>query len=105
MFSFLPLQFYGFDIFLVELGLVLAALYLALIAPKLGDGFFRRMEAAFTRLARRPVASLVVIGLAPILLRVLLLPMLHMPHPFIQDRKSTRLNSSHEVPSRMPSSA
>jgi hypothetical protein len=92
MFSFLPLQFYGFDIFLVELGLVLAALYLALIAPKLGDGFFRRMEAAFTRLARRPVASLVVIGLAPILLRVLLLPMLHMPHPFIHDEYGYLLN-------------
>ena len=29
------------------------------------------------------------------------------PHPprTLQDRKSTRLNSSHEIPSRMPSSA
>ena len=25
--------------------------------------------------------------------------------PFMLDRKSTRLNSSHEIPSRMPSSA
>ena len=25
--------------------------------------------------------------------------------PLVEDRKSTRLNSSHEIPSRMPSSA
>ena len=27
------------------------------------------------------------------------------PEPYTGDRKSTRLNSSHEIPSRMPSSA
>ena len=30
---------------------------------------------------------------------------LHMFNPYGSDRKSTRLNSSHEIPSRMPSSA
>ncbi len=81
MSSFLPPQFQGFVIFIIEAGLVLTALYLALMTPKLGDGFFSRMEAAFTRLARRPVLSMVVIGIAPILLRVLLLPLLHTPAP------------------------
>lgn len=52
--SFLPPRFaFGFDIFIIEAGLVLAALCLAFVMPQLGDGFFRRIEAAFLRLARK----------------------------------------------------
>ncbi len=93
MFSFLPPRFVGFDIFVIEAGLALAALCLALVTPRLGDGFFRRMEAAFGRLARRPVLSLLIVGAAPILLRVLLLPLLHTPEPFIHDEYAYLLNA------------
>jgi hypothetical protein len=75
---------FGFDIFVIETGLVLVALILAFVAPQLGEAFFRRIEEAFTRLARRPFWSLLVIGIAPILLRLLLLP-LHTPTPYFHD--------------------
>ena len=36
---------------------------------------------------------------------IVLLKIIGMRPVIVQDRKSTRLNSSHEIPSRMPSSA
>ncbi len=102
MFSFLPPGFdFGFDIFIIEAGLVLAALCLAFVMPQLGDGFFRRIEAAFMRLARRPALSLLVIGIAPILLRMLLQPLLHTPQPFILDEYSYLLNADTFVHGRL----
>ena len=72
MLDFLPPGLQGHDLFVIEAGLVLLAICISLNAPKLGDGFFRAIEGAFARFARRPVLSLVAMGIAPLALRALL---------------------------------
>ena len=46
-----------------------------------------------------------LLEVGPVPARFASIPLLMFSAPFIIDRKSTRLNSSHEIPSRMPSSA
>lgn len=92
MLAFLWPELEGFDLFVIEATLVLAAVILSLLAPKLLDRTFRRAEGAFARFARRPVATLLVIALAPVLLRACLQPMLGTPQPFFHDEYSYLLN-------------
>src|ERR1700732_2328223 len=93
MFFFLPPEFQRFDIFILETILLLVALYLGFFAPQLGHRFFQRAEGIFSRLARRPVLSLLVVGIAPLALRVLLRPLLPTPQPWIFDEYSYLLNA------------
>ena len=88
MSDLLPASVRPHSLFVVEAALILAALFLAFAAPRLGDGFFARVTAACGRLARRSVLSLVVIGLAPILCRLVLLPVEPRPEPYIHDEFS-----------------
>jgi hypothetical protein len=74
-----------YALFFVETALTLAAVYIAFMAPRAGAGFFRAIAAPLARLARRPCLSLCIIGLAPIVLRLLLQPLLHTPQPAIHD--------------------
>jgi hypothetical protein len=74
-----------YGLFFVETALILAAVYVAFMAPRAGAGFFRAIAAPLARLARHPRLSLCVIGLAPIVLRMLLQPLLHTPQPAIHD--------------------
>ena len=88
MLDFLPAAFNGYDLFVIETGFILAAIWLALTAPALGDRFFKRAAAACRRFARRPVASLATVAIAPLVLRALLLPVIPAPVPQIHDEFS-----------------
>ena len=76
------------DLFVIEGALAMAALYLAFAWPDAGGRLFGRVERAFGRLAQRPVVSLVVAGAAPIVCRLLLLPLMPQPEPYIHDEFS-----------------
>ena len=67
---------------------VSVALLIAFTYPQLGSGFFHKMEWLLGRLARKRKASVLVCGLAALLLRVALLPILPVPLPYINDEFS-----------------
>jgi hypothetical protein len=72
----------------IESLLVSLALLVAITCPRLGDQWFCKAERTFMRLARRRMASVVVCGVAALLLRAVLLPIMPVPVPFIQDEFS-----------------
>jgi hypothetical protein len=86
--DFLPPSLQGFGLFVIEGALVLLAICLALNAPTLGNRFFAACERAFSNLARRPVLSLVVIGIAPLAIRGMLGQIWPLPTPFVNDEFS-----------------
>ena len=53
--------------------------------PRLGSSFFVRIECPLTRLAKRKGLSVAVVGLAALLLRLAILPLCPIPHPFSTD--------------------
>ena len=73
---------------LIECGLVVVAIALAFIFPGWEDSFFPPLERAFARLARRRHLSVIVVGLAPLLVRLLLLPVMPVPEPAVHDEFS-----------------
>lgn len=93
MSDFLPPAFDGYHLFVIEFLLVLAAIFLSLTAPAFGDRFFRAISRPFENLARRPVLSLIVIGIAPLVLRALLGQIRPIPAPHIHDEYSFLLAS------------
>src|SRR5256885_1393635 len=62
-----------------------AIVLLAILLPGIGHKWFARIESAFSRLARHAVASLFVLFLSVILLRLCFLPWLRVPIPGIHD--------------------
>jgi len=64
---------------------MLIVIALALCLPRLGSKFFSCFEALFSRLARKRAASVLAAGIFPCLLRILLLPVMPIPRPWIQD--------------------
>ncbi len=75
----------GVSLIMIEGCLTAIAVAVTFAFPKLGSDFFSRIEHAFARLARRKALSVVVIGCTAFLLRLALLPVLPIPHPFIPD--------------------
>lgn len=75
----------------LEGGGTLIALAAAFAWPRLGNGFFRPIEKAFARLARRRGLSVAVCGLSLLVLRLAILPMMPMPMPFAPDDFSSLL--------------
>src|ERR1041385_3755572 len=73
---------------LIECGLVILALVFALLFPRLGERWFQPIERSLARLARRRALSVVVVGGATLLIRVLLLPILPIPEPAVHDEFS-----------------
>ena len=62
-----------------------AIILLAILLPRVGQKWFARIEGAFSRLTLHTVASLFVLPLSIILLRLCLLPWLRVPIPGIHD--------------------
>ncbi|HVU48322.1 MAG TPA: hypothetical protein VHD85_19490, partial [Terracidiphilus sp.] len=70
---------------IVECGLTAFAAALSYGWPRLGAGWFVRIERLFARLAHRRGLSLVVVGLSVLVLRLALLPIYAIPIPFVTD--------------------
>ncbi len=64
---------------------------LCFAAPRLGAPFFSRLEVLFSRLARRQVLSVVVVGCSALLIRLAILPIHPIPMPFGADDFSNLL--------------
>src|SRR5206468_12556524 len=70
---------------LIESGLVILALVLALICPQVGSRWFEEIELSFAALAHRRTLSVVVVGLLALALRTALLPIEPIPEPIVHD--------------------
>jgi hypothetical protein len=75
----------GISLMLVESGLTVISLGLAFALPRLGSPVFSRVERAFTALARRRGLTVAIVGIAAFLLRLVLLPFIPIPLPFVPD--------------------
>ena len=73
------------SLMMIEGGLTLLTAIVAFGWPGLGAGFFSRLEKPLARLARKQGLSVVVVGLAALLLRLAILPVCPIPHPFVPD--------------------
>ena len=73
------------SLMMIEGGLTLTAAAVAFGWPRLGSGFFSRIERAFGQLARRRGLAIAVVGFTALLLRLAILPVCPVPHPFIPD--------------------
>src|SRR6266498_2666472 len=73
---------------IVEIGLVMIAVVVALVHPRFGDRWFAPIERRFAQLARRRTLSVVVVGATALGLRILLLPVLPIPEPAVHDEFS-----------------
>lgn len=69
----------------IEGGLTAIAIALAFCWPRLGNIFFSRIEAGFTQLARRKDLSVAIVGASVLFLRLAILPLCPVPHPFCPD--------------------
>src|SRR5213078_2600024 len=77
-----------YQFLVIEALLVLAALVLAMVAPRWGAKRLRAVEFRFTRLARRRVLSILFVGLLVLVGRVALLPIVPVPVPGAHDEFS-----------------
>jgi hypothetical protein len=70
---------------LIETGLVLLALLIAFVYPQLGSRWFENVERRLSQLSRRRALSVVLVGLAALLLRAAVLPIEPIPEPIVHD--------------------
>ncbi len=70
---------------ILDVGFTLIGIALAFAWPDIGQAFFRRIETAFTVLARRKRLAVFVVGISVVLLRVAILPIYSIPRPFAPD--------------------
>jgi hypothetical protein len=78
---------------ILEFSTTALALAVSFAWPGAGEGFFRRAERLFGRLARRKWLSVAIAGLSVIVLRLALLPLFPVPLPFVTDDFSFLLAS------------
>jgi len=76
------------SLLVVEAGLTLIAGVTAFCWPRAGSRWFAGFERFWVSLARRRSASVLVVGAAAVLLRLAMLPVEPIPHPFIHDEFS-----------------
>lgn len=76
---------HGPSLLMIEGGLTAIAVAFAFCCPRLGSSLFARIESVFTPLARRKRLSVILVGLAALLLRLATLPLNPIPHPFVHD--------------------
>jgi hypothetical protein len=58
---------------------------LAFALPRVGSSWFSRVEKTFSRIARKKILSVVLVGASAFLLRLAILPICPIPLPFVQD--------------------
>jgi hypothetical protein len=75
----------GPSLLMIEGGATAVLVALAFCWPRLGAGLFAHIERAFVPLALRKHLSVLVVGLAALLLRLATLPLNPIPHPFVHD--------------------
>jgi hypothetical protein len=68
--------------------LVSLAVLVSLTFPRLGSGLFAKAETALSSISRRRAATILICGLASLILRAAVLPILPIPVPLIQDEFS-----------------
>src|SRR5216117_2343112 len=73
---------------LIETILATLAVLLAVMRPTLGAQWFKRIEAVFSRLARRRGLAVVTVGVTALALRAALLPNEPIPRPALNDEFS-----------------
>lgn len=71
--------------FLTELCLATASMAWAFTFPNLGAGWFEKWEERFSRLARRRGLAVLVVGVAALVTRAAVLPVLPIPQPGVAD--------------------
>jgi hypothetical protein len=76
------------SLLVLEFGLTLLTIGLAFCWPRAGSGLFRTLERTFGKLARRRALSVLVVGISACALRLLILPLLPIPYPYINDEFS-----------------
>jgi hypothetical protein len=72
-------------VLVIEAGLTAIAIAVSFAWPRLGSAWFSRIELAFGRLARRKGLAVAFVGLFALLLRLAILPLFPIPHPFCTD--------------------
>ena len=72
----------------IELALAIGAVVVALTFPECGSSWFRSIESKSRQFAQKKGLSILVVGLAALIARVALLPILGIPQPHINDEFS-----------------
>ena len=72
----------------VEIWLVVAAVGIAFVYPKLGSSWFRAAERVLGKLARKRKTTVLLVGLAALAGRAAVLPVMPVPKPFVHDEFS-----------------
>jgi len=70
---------------LLEIALSLAAVLMAIAYPEIGAKSFEAFERRLVAFARRPVLSVLVVGLLTLVLRAAVLPIEPIPEPIVHD--------------------
>src|SRR6185437_740513 len=78
----------GPSLLVLEFGLTLLTLGLAFCWPRAASGLFGTIERTFGRLARKRALSVLTVGVSLAALRLLILPLLPIPQPYINDEFS-----------------
>jgi hypothetical protein len=72
-------------VLLIEFILLVLAVFVAFVRPTVCSQYFERLERGFSRLAEKRRLSVAVVGFAALFLRIVLLPILHVPEPVVHD--------------------
>jgi hypothetical protein len=78
----------GPSLLIIETGLSLLSIAVAFCCPRTGSKVFSLLECYFARLARRQGLSVIVVGFIALLVRLLILPIIPIPQPFVHDEFS-----------------
>lgn len=84
----------GLSLMYIEGGLTAIAIAAAFAWPRIGSGIFAPVERAFARLARRKTLAVLFVGFTALLLRIAILPLFPVPHPFLPDDFSFLLGAN-----------